>query len=571
MSRVGLLVLAALAFTVSALLMTSGGAAANTPFALQNRWKPNEFIHIQNGPPQSGAIRANWWSAQWIAVPVGATGFVYLRNRWKPNEYLHIQNGPLAIGRVNAQWWSAMWSFDGVGGGVVRIRNRWKPNVYIHNQPGRLAAGPINAQWWSALWLPRPVVRTNSGDQISAKDVFSVGKQAFGTGQGVKGVRDQQREIAETRRNRNNAGGGRNPRGQQPDQPGRLGRGGSAVGKTGKVVALSPPTKVPFKDGIKAAEYGGDICWKDSYGRGAGTIPRNCPSNMDNDGFLCYPKCRSGYKSFATMCIPRCPAGFTDTGLHCLKGKPYGRGAGYPWKFGDRAFSLDGARARCRRDNRQGCEKVGEIIYPKCKPGFRRIGCCICSPQCPPGMTDIGISCQKNTYDRGVGKLRNCNAGQERDAGLCYPRCNGGYTGIGPVCWAQKCPSQFPVNCGASCAKSRSACISSVANQVLAPVDVVANIAGLVLTGGAANAAKSAATTGAKVAAKAATRAAIKAKLKAQARAMGKELAESAAENAAETMYEASQSGEFDFAALDPTGIASVVTAYAKPLCASVR
>jgi hypothetical protein len=116
--------------------------------------------------------------------------------------------------------------------------------------------------------------------------------------------------------------------------------------------------------------------------------------------------------------------------------------------------------------------------------------------------------------------------------------------------------------------------VQSITNQALTPIDVVANIAGLALTGGAANAAKTAATTAAKTSAKlagkAAARAAIKAKIRRQARAMGKELSESALDNAAETMYEASQTGQFDFAALDPTGVASVVMAYNKPICAAV-
>ena len=29
-----------------------------------------------------------------------------------------------------------------------------------------------------------------------------------------------------------------------------------------------------------------------------------------------------------------------------------------------------------------------------------------------------------------------CNPGEEKDAGLCYPKCRNGYHGVGPVCWA---------------------------------------------------------------------------------------------------------------------------------------
>lgn len=81
-----------------------------------------------------------------------------------------------------------------------------------------------------------------------------------------------------------------------------------------------------------------------------------------------------------------CPAGFTDNGLYCLKPRAYGRGVGYVlWK-----------RDQCEKDYpKLGCEKNGALWYPKCEPGYHNVGCCICSPNCPEGWTDIGISCKK--------------------------------------------------------------------------------------------------------------------------------------------------------------------------------
>jgi len=79
-----------------------------------------------------------------------------------------------------------------------------------------------------------------------------------------------------------------------------------------------------------------------------------------------------------------------------LKPSAYGRGVGYPWEFGDRIFSLDGARARCAAANPTlGCEQWGAIIYPNCAQNFHNVACCVCSPNCPSGWTDIGISCKK--------------------------------------------------------------------------------------------------------------------------------------------------------------------------------
>ncbi len=190
---------------------------------------------------------------------------------------------------------------------------------------------------------------------------------------------------------------------------------------------------------------------KTSYGRTAGK-PMGCGADQDADAGLCYNKCGSDYHGIGPYCYRDCPSGFRDDGLYCSKPKAYGRGAGYPWKIGDKAGSLDGARARCKKDHSQGCEKHGAIIYPKCKEGFHAEGCCVCSPDCPPGMKDIGVSCEKQKFSRGVGKpLHTCAANQDKDGLLCYPPCRTGYNGKGPVCWSV-CPSGY-TDFGATCTK----------------------------------------------------------------------------------------------------------------------
>jgi hypothetical protein len=86
----------------------------------------------------------------------------------------------------------------------------------------------------------------------------------------------------------------------------------------------------------------------------------------------------------------------------------------------------------------------------------------------------------------------SCFNNEEKDAGLCYKRCNPGMTGVGPVCW-QDCPSGW-ANCGAGCAKTSAQCGMTVFDQVLAPLIVAANVATLGLaspaTGAAGTAAK---------------------------------------------------------------------------------
>jgi hypothetical protein len=311
----------------------------------------------------------------------------------------------------------------------------------------------------------------------------------------------------------------------------------------------------------------GDMCWAASSPRGAGTIPDQCPPGQVMDAGLCYPQCNAGYRGVGPVCWADCPSGYRDDGAFCAKPAAYGRGGGYPWKFGD-GFNLDKAKRRCEGDNPQGCEKNGEIMYPKCRGGFHATGCCICSPDCPPGFSDMGVSCTKPSYGRGAGKVPTaCSGGKENQGGLCYRPCEAGYKGIGPVCWANECPSVFPTKCAAGCAKSSNACFSSIMNQTVSVLEFAGNIAGLVLTGGSANAAKAGAKTAGKVVAKET----IKQTLKRKSKEIGKELAENAAENAASTFFDAQSTGEFSWEDLDPTGVANVVKAFNQPLCKDFR
>lgn len=254
-----------------------------------------------------------------------------------------------------------------------------------------------------------------------------------------------------------------------------------------------------------------------------------------------------------------------DDGAFCAKPEPYGRGGGYPWWFGD---PLNDSKMfqRCESDHGSGqCEKNGLIVYPKCRSGYHAVGCCICSPDCPADLsTDIGVSCTKNTYGRGVGEPMSCRSNLEYDAGLCYQECKVGYDGIGPVCWGS-CPSDYPVNCGAGCAVSTAACVESIINQVKAPFEVIANVAGLVASGGSS----AAVTTGVKTAVKTGVKASLKAGLKNLADNLPQAMVESTANTALSVVQKGVQ-GQFNpkiLASLDPTGIASAALSYALPIC----
>ena len=327
-----------------------------------------------------------------------------------------------------------------------------------------------------------------------------------------------------------------------------------------------------------------DFCWRDSYGRGVGTIPTNCGSK-ENDAGLCYNKCSSGYTGVGPVCWKSCPSGFTDNGVGCTKPGPYGRGAGYPWKFGD-GLNDNGMYSRCRAANPQGCEKNGAVVYPKCKPGYHNVGCCICSPDCPSGFTDLGVSCTKPTSTRGAGTIpTSCTGGGQYDAGLCYSQCKSGYYGVGPVCWGN-CPANAPVSCGAGCASTKDECSGAVRDQVMSVVEVAVTIAAAVATAGASTGAEAAGKAGAtageagaKAAAKAATKAAANQATKSAAKGISKATATAAIKDAAKgagtnlTLQQIDQiagvaaGDDWDPYSLDPTGIAAVVKAYNHKVC----
>jgi hypothetical protein len=65
------------------------------------------------------------------------------------------------------------------------------------------------------------------------------------------------------------------------------------------------------------------VCWKNSYGRGAGE-PMKCAAGYEYDNGLCYPTCRSGYTGNAFVCWQDCPASNPyRSGMQCFKTEAY--------------------------------------------------------------------------------------------------------------------------------------------------------------------------------------------------------------------------------------------------------
>jgi hypothetical protein len=308
-----------------------------------------------------------------------------------------------------------------------------------------------------------------------------------------------------------------------------------------------------FKANSQTLPADADFCWTESQTRGAGVFPKSCPAGEVLENGLCYKSCPANFRGEGPLCWAVCPSGWQDIGVSCTK--PSHKRADYSLK------------AKCESANSQGCEKIGAIWYANCKSPFQKDGI-YCRQACPSGFRNDGVYCAKTTQERGAGKIPSqCEAGMLNQAGLCYKACPSGFTGIGPVCWSNTCPSKYSVKCGLGCAKSKDACATTITNQILAPLEMIANIVGLVLSGGTSGVAKATAVTSAKTISKAA----IKAAIKKAALEMGQEIAENMLENAAQTAFEAQLTGEFSWEDLDPTGVANVVKAYNKPLCKNVK
>ena len=88
-------------------------------------------------------------------------------------------------------------------------------------------------------------------------------------------------------------------------------------------------------------------------------------------------------------------------------------------------------------------------------------------------MTDIGVSCHKDSYGRGVGQPLGCADDEDYDAGLCYDKCDYGADGVGPVCWGH-CPPGTTECSGALCLEDGETCSQEIA-------DIISNSANLVI------------------------------------------------------------------------------------------
>lgn len=178
-----------------------------------------------------------------------------------------------------------------------------------------------------------------------------------------------------------------------------------------------------------------NTCWKDSYTRGAGFVLTQCRGTDELNGELCYPKCDNNYNGVGPVCWEKCKPGYADRGAFCI---------------------------------------IDIHIYGK--------GCCCtlfsknCCGNCRQGYTDDGCTCRKapqsypkKSYGRGVGNTKGCKITEEQQGGLCYPKCNSGFNGEGPVCYKQ-CLGNLKQDCGAFCAINQAECQTKLEQLVNNPI-----------------------------------------------------------------------------------------------------
>jgi hypothetical protein len=227
------------------------------------------------------------------------------------------------------------------------------------------------------------------------------------------------------------------------------------------------------------------------------------------------------------------------------------------------------------RENQDG------LCYVRCDGGFKGVGP-VCWQTCPSDWQDHPASCFKHifnwyfkkSYGRGVGIFpTGCDGGRENQDGLCYPKCSDGFYGVGPVCW-KRCSGAAPVDCGAACGSSSKVCVEKIFNMVQTVLEVVKNVAELVITLGGSAATKTATgalKAGFKVAKNFIKKGLSKAAFKKFMKSQGKKLGQVVVESTLDQLYEGAIKAEdlaLDIAAgMDPTGIIAVVQSFIHEIC----
>lgn len=112
-----------------------------------------------------------------------------------------------------------------------------------------------------------------------------------------------------------------------------------------------------------------DICVRDFYSRGHGSLPKHCEQDKEYSVGFCYTRCKEHYDGYGPICLQECEEGFKDLGALCVKDKTfivkdtYSRGLGQLPSCEDKFV------------------QTFHLCYDQCKSGYEGIGS-VCWLQC---------------------------------------------------------------------------------------------------------------------------------------------------------------------------------------------
>ena len=113
------------------------------------------------------------------------------------------------------------------------------------------------------------------------------------------------------------------------------------------------------------AQQGSEFYFKNSYGRGVGTIPRlDCPADKEGVASLCYEPCKDGTKAEGTHCEDKGKGNKKDY-------ERFGRGTA---KHQVCDGNKENDAGLCYQQCRQGYDGVGPVCWSKTPPGYKACG-----------------------------------------------------------------------------------------------------------------------------------------------------------------------------------------------------
>ena len=192
----------------------------------------------------------------------------------------------------------------------------------------------------------------------------------------------------------------------------------------------------------------------------------------DNGG-ICYPKCKEGYKpAGCCICQEKCPVvGYNEHPAGCTP-KTHGVPAATTRDVCP-SGTYKSTAGLCRVNCPSGTNDVLGVCYSPCPSGHTEVGV-LCREPCREGYSDTLGVCWADSCPSGYSKsvpgfcMKHCPSGYTNKLGVCWAdncpsgystsvpgfcmkHCPSGYTNKAGVCWADSCPSGFSTSTVGMC------------------------------------------------------------------------------------------------------------------------